>query len=344
MKASKGTAHLAGPRLAGRRARPPAPHRRRGRRRSPRPGVPVAIHAFLDGRDVPPKSAARPDRRARGGAARRRPHRHGLAAASTPWTATSAGSGSAAAVAAILHAEGEHAGDRRRGDRGRLRPRRDRRVRDADGDRRLHAAPPTATASSSPTSAPTGPGRSSARWSTRSSTASRSVGRPKWAALLGMVQYSDRLDTLMPAMFPSGDIVNTLGAWVAGQGAEAVPHRRDREVPPRHLLPQRRRRGAGRRARSATWRRARRSAPTTCSRRCRRPRSPSISSPRSARATTRLIVVNFANPDMVGHTGILEAAIKAVEAVDRGPRRGAGGGRGRRAAPSSSPPTTATAR
>jgi 2,3-bisphosphoglycerate-independent phosphoglycerate mutase len=29
-----------------------------------------------------------------------------------------------------------------------------------------------------------------------------------------------------------------------------------------------------------------------------------------------LIVVNFANPDMVGHTGILPAAIKACEAVD----------------------------
>lgn len=29
-----------------------------------------------------------------------------------------------------------------------------------------------------------------------------------------------------------------------------------------------------------------------------------------------VIVVNFANPDMVGHTGIMEAAIKAVEAVD----------------------------
>ena len=27
-------------------------------------------------------------------------------------------------------------------------------------------------------------------------------------------------------------------------------------------------------------------------------------------------IVNFANPDMVGHTGILEAAVKAVEAVD----------------------------
>ena len=29
-----------------------------------------------------------------------------------------------------------------------------------------------------------------------------------------------------------------------------------------------------------------------------------------------LIVVNFANPDMVGHTGVLDAAIKAIEAVD----------------------------
>jgi 2,3-bisphosphoglycerate-independent phosphoglycerate mutase len=29
-----------------------------------------------------------------------------------------------------------------------------------------------------------------------------------------------------------------------------------------------------------------------------------------------LIVLNFANPDMVGHTGSLAAAIKAVEAVD----------------------------
>jgi 2,3-bisphosphoglycerate-independent phosphoglycerate mutase len=31
-----------------------------------------------------------------------------------------------------------------------------------------------------------------------------------------------------------------------------------------------------------------------------------------------LIVLNFANPDMVGHTGILPAAIKAVETVDTG--------------------------
>ena len=29
-----------------------------------------------------------------------------------------------------------------------------------------------------------------------------------------------------------------------------------------------------------------------------------------------VIIVNFANPDMVGHTGVIPAAIKAVEAVD----------------------------
>lgn len=29
-----------------------------------------------------------------------------------------------------------------------------------------------------------------------------------------------------------------------------------------------------------------------------------------------VIIINFANPDMVGHTGVMEAAIKAVEAVD----------------------------
>src|SRR5690554_5340295 len=31
-----------------------------------------------------------------------------------------------------------------------------------------------------------------------------------------------------------------------------------------------------------------------------------------------LIVLNYANCDMVGHTGVFEAAVKAVEAVDQG--------------------------
>jgi 2,3-bisphosphoglycerate-independent phosphoglycerate mutase len=35
-----------------------------------------------------------------------------------------------------------------------------------------------------------------------------------------------------------------------------------------------------------------------------------------ASETFDLIVVNYANPDMVGHTGVMNAAIKAVETVD----------------------------
>ena len=34
-------------------------------------------------------------------------------------------------------------------------------------------------------------------------------------------------------------------------------------------------------------------------------------------ASFDVIISNFANPDMVGHTGVLPAAIQAVEAVDR---------------------------
>jgi 2,3-bisphosphoglycerate-independent phosphoglycerate mutase len=29
-----------------------------------------------------------------------------------------------------------------------------------------------------------------------------------------------------------------------------------------------------------------------------------------------LVIMNYANPDMVGHTGVMEAAVKAVETVD----------------------------
>ena len=36
-----------------------------------------------------------------------------------------------------------------------------------------------------------------------------------------------------------------------------------------------------------------------------------------ASGTYDLIVLNYANPDMVGHTGSFDAAVKAVEAIDR---------------------------
>ncbi|WP_370311380.1 2,3-bisphosphoglycerate-independent phosphoglycerate mutase, partial [Sagittula sp.] len=42
--------------------------------------------------------------------------------------------------------------------------------------------------------------------------------RPKLAGLLGMVEYSKAHNDYMTTVFPSEDIVNTLGAWVAKQG------------------------------------------------------------------------------------------------------------------------------
>lgn len=48
------------------------------------------------------------------------------------------------------------------------------------------------------------------------------------------------------------------------------------------------------------------SAPAVCDKLCEAIRSQKYD----------VIIINFANPDMVGHTGVMEAAIKAVEAVD----------------------------
>jgi 2,3-bisphosphoglycerate-independent phosphoglycerate mutase len=52
---------------------------------------------------------------------------------------------------------------------------------------------------------------------------------------------------------------------------------------------------------------------------------PEMSAPALAAAVAKalehgynLVVLNFANPDMVGHTGVFEAAVRAVEAVDAG--------------------------
>jgi 2,3-bisphosphoglycerate-independent phosphoglycerate mutase len=142
-------------------------------------------------------------------------------------------------------------------------------------------------------------------------------GRPKWAAVLGMVQYSDLLDRLMPAVFPSQDIVNTLGSWVAGHGlkqfriaeTEKYPHvtfflNGGVEVPAegevRYMAP-------SPKVRTYDLQPEMSAAEVTAH------LAAAIRSGEYA-----LIVVNFANPDMVGHTGILAAAIEAVEAVDAG--------------------------
>jgi 2,3-bisphosphoglycerate-independent phosphoglycerate mutase len=140
--------------------------------------------------------------------------------------------------------------------------------------------------------------------------------RPDWAALLGMAEYSDGHNGYMASAFPKRTLVNTLGEWVSMKGltqfrlaeTEKYPHvtfflnggretpypGEDRAMPPSPKV--------------ATY-----------------DLQPEMSAPavtgklvEAIRARYDLIVVNYANPDMVGHTGILAAAIAACEAVDRG--------------------------
>ncbi|MDX1780466.1 MAG: 2,3-bisphosphoglycerate-independent phosphoglycerate mutase [Thalassovita sp.] len=140
--------------------------------------------------------------------------------------------------------------------------------------------------------------------------------RPDWAALLGMVEYSEGHNAYLDTVFPPRDIVNTLGAWVAKQGkrqfrlaeTEKYPHvtfflnggKEDPEIgEDRYMAPS---------PKVATY-----------------DLQPEMSAGEVTEHFVKaiedgydLIVTNYANPDMVGHTGDLQAAIKACEAVDQG--------------------------
>ncbi|MDO5614029.1 MAG: 2,3-bisphosphoglycerate-independent phosphoglycerate mutase [Paracoccus sp. (in: a-proteobacteria)] len=140
--------------------------------------------------------------------------------------------------------------------------------------------------------------------------------RPQWAAMLGMVDYSADHDAFMTAAYPKRQVVNTLGAWVAAQGlrqfrlaeTEKYPHvtfflNGGKETPEPgedRFMPSS--------PKVATYDLAPEMAAAEVSDRL----------VQAIRDGYDLIVVNFANPDMVGHTGSLPAAIRACEAVDRG--------------------------
>ena len=129
-----------GPAVAGRRPFAPGPYRGAGAQRSTPPGIPVAVHAFLDGRDTPPQERARaispnswPTRRGCKRIAhrhRRRPLlRHGPRQALGPGREGLARAGRWPRASARADAQAR--------DRAILRPGQDRRVRAADGHRRL---------------------------------------------------------------------------------------------------------------------------------------------------------------------------------------------------------------
>ena len=139
---------------------------------------------------------------------------------------------------------------------------------------------------------------------------------PQWSAVLGMVEYSDAHNAFMSTAYPKRKIVNTLGAWVAAHGlrqfrlaeTEKYPHvtfflnggKEDAETGEDRFMP---------------------SSPKVATYDLEPEMAAGDVTEKLAQvigAGYDLIVVNFANPDMVGHTGDLDAAIRAVEAVDKG--------------------------
>ncbi|MGC8470547.1 MAG: 2,3-bisphosphoglycerate-independent phosphoglycerate mutase, partial [Acetobacteraceae bacterium] len=138
---------------------------------------------------------------------------------------------------------------------------------------------------------------------------------PRFAAAVGMTQYSVELDAFLETLFPPQPMDDLLGQVVARAGllqlrmaeTEKYPHvtyffNGGVEVPnegeERVMVPS---------PKVATY-----------------DLQPEMSAPELTEKAVAaigsgrfdLIVLNFANPDMVGHTGSLPAAIRAVETVD----------------------------
>ena len=140
---------------------------------------------------------------------------------------------------------------------------------------------------------------------------------PRLSAFVGMTSYSTELDETLKTLFPPQTLANGLGEVAAKAGlqqlrmaeSEKYPHvtyffNGGREVPyegeDRILVPS---------PKVATYDlQPEMSAPELTDK--------AVEAIRSGKYD--LIILNFANPDMVGHTGVLSAAIKAVETVDAG--------------------------
>jgi 2,3-bisphosphoglycerate-independent phosphoglycerate mutase len=140
--------------------------------------------------------------------------------------------------------------------------------------------------------------------------------RPAFAASLGMVSYSQALDRLMPAMFPPIVIDQTLGEVVASAGMRQLRvAETEKYAHVTFFL------NGGEERVFAGEDRIMVPSPKVATYDLQPAMAADEVTDRLvatiAEARHDLIVVNYANTDMVGHTGVLTAAIEAVEAVDR---------------------------
>jgi 2,3-bisphosphoglycerate-independent phosphoglycerate mutase len=140
-------------------------------------------------------------------------------------------------------------------------------------------------------------------------------GRPRFAALLGMVEYSDAHNDYMQAVFPKRKIANTLGEWVATHGLRQFRLAETEKYPHVTFFL-----NGGKEAPEIGEDRFMAQSPKVATYDLQPEMSAAEVTDKFVEAIEErydLIVTNYANPDMVGHTGDLDAAIKACEAVDQ---------------------------
>jgi len=139
---------------------------------------------------------------------------------------------------------------------------------------------------------------------------------PELAARLGMIEYSDSHRAWFAAVFPKRDLRNTLGAWVAAHGMTQFRLAETEKYPHVTFFL-----NGGVEAPYPGEDRYMAQSPKVATYDLQPEMSAAEVTDAFVAAIGRgydLIVCNYANPDMVGHTGILAAAIAACEAVDRG--------------------------
>jgi 2,3-bisphosphoglycerate-independent phosphoglycerate mutase len=136
-------------------------------------------------------------------------------------------------------------------------------------------------------------------------------------AAVGMAEYSDELNAFMSAIFPPQTLPNILGEVVARAGRTQLRMAETEKYPHvTYFL------NGGEEAKYPGEDRIMVPSPKVAT----YDLQPEMSAPELTDKAVEaigsgkydLIVLNYANPDMVGHTGVLSAAIKAVETVDAG--------------------------
>jgi 2,3-bisphosphoglycerate-independent phosphoglycerate mutase len=139
----------------------------------------------------------------------------------------------------------------------------------------------------------------------------------RFAAAVGMAQYSVELDRFLETIFPPQVLANVLGQVVADAGRAQLRMAETEKYPHvTYFL------NGGEEAQYPGEDRIMVPSPKVAT----YDLQPEMSAPELTDKAVEaigsgkydLIILNYANPDMVGHTGSLKAAIKAVETVDTG--------------------------